>query len=118
MTKTPKAMTRKEALAVLMQVQNQWLCNLSSENHQQAESSSFLDKVYEAMRVLTVTVHGTPKSHQYGLLCEVCLLRYTEHFVQEQEKTIETWCCTPCRDRLHNEGKLIEKPSTSDEVNT
>ena len=113
MTSTPRKQStvaeRKTAFAALYRLvktslsRGRTMGSLSSAEFQQG-----VDQTYEALDVLARAIHGEPKRWQYAHLCDVCCLRYAEHFAREAGKELSTWCCTPCYRHLKAEGKLKE----------
>jgi hypothetical protein len=113
MTTTPRKQStageRKTAFAALYRVvktllsRGRTMDSLSSVEFQQG-----VDQTNEALDVLARIIHGAPKRWQYAHLCDVCYLRYAEHFAREAGKELSTWCCTPCYQQLEAEGKLKE----------
>jgi hypothetical protein len=103
---TAKRMTRKAALKELFLLHREWYHLLSSEQFEAAFAQR--ERVSEALRVLTRAVLGPhDPCAEFSLPCECCYEHYTRHFVHEPGKVVSTWCCTPCRDRLRAEGKLV-----------
>jgi len=112
---TSKRMTRKAALAELFQLRTDWYLALS---HAQFEAAfEQRNRTSEALRVVTRMVLGPRRPGQFTLPCAVCYGRYAEEIVYEQGKTLSTWCCTSCRDRLREEGKLHESVTQEQETN-
>jgi len=111
---TSKRMTRKQALAVLFRMRSQWI---EDQTMQQFDATAPLrHESFDALDVLTKLVFAPRQLGQFTIPCKVCYQRYAEQIVYQQGETISTWCCTPCRDCLREEGKLVEAPEASSEV--
>ena len=109
-----KGMTRKEALAVLYRMHKQWIADQTME---QFDASAVLrSDIFDAFSVITSMILGSRHIGQFTIPCKVCYQRYAEQIVYQQGETISTWCCTPCRDRLREEGQLVEAQESSSEV--
>jgi hypothetical protein len=109
MSSTPNApMSRKAALAAMYRMRDALLSALISA-HQYDQQEALRTESLQALAVLTQLVHGKPQGMQHTFLCDVCLQRRSEHVAHEREKRLSTWCCTPCRDLLQAQGKLIAK---------
>src|SRR5262249_39622551 len=75
-------MTRKQALAVLVQLREAYLEELVARfvdycNQQRYDQGTArFHQAGEALAVLAVAVHGKPGHDEYGALCERCSLHY------------------------------------------
>ncbi len=102
---------RKAAFAALYRVLKTSLYRgRTMDSLSSAEFQQVVDQANEALDVLARAIHGAPKGWQYAHLCDVCCLRYAEHFAREAGNELSTWCCTPCYQHLKAEGKLKEAP--------
>ncbi len=109
MTSKPP-MTRKHALALLAQFI--WKGTFLTMEYYILEQATQRKMLYDALNILTRAIHGYPTMYHYIILCEVCYERYSQHFVQVQNKALDIWCCTPCLNQLQAEQKLIETRET------
>jgi hypothetical protein len=112
---TKKTMTRKEALGILHQffLETAYTTpryELTSE--QKEHRDTLRQQSWNAFEVLARAVHGPCDWTQHFSLCEICHIRYTQHFPQIKDEVIGhrlAPCCTTCLERLRVEGVLYEE---------
>ena len=98
---TAIAGAQKAAFAALYRLLKGWLYrDRTMEYPGTAACERALDEVPEALEALMRAIHGEPERWQYAHLCDVCCLRYAEHFAREAGQELSTWCCTPCYQHL------------------
>jgi hypothetical protein len=99
--KKPTQAERKAAFAALYRVVKASLYRGRTTDYLKgAEFQQVIAQTDEALHALARAIHGETKPWQYAHLCDVCCLRYSEHFAKERGKELSTWCCTPCSRRL------------------
>lgn len=98
-TSTPGA--QKAAFAALYRLLKGWLYRHRTMEYPGSDACKHTpDEISEVLEALMRAIHGEPARWQYACLCDVCCLRYAEHFVKEAEQELSTWCCTPCYQHL------------------
>lgn len=100
-------MTRKEALATLHMVYEDWRKIMKYEQWEQ--SKSLFNQAYDAFAVLARGILGPSTIEQYSSLCQKCHMHYVERIVQEKGNEVSTWCCATCGEQLKAEQKLEEE---------
>ena len=95
--KKPTQAEHKAAFAVLYRLVKASLYRGRSMDSLQSE---------EALLGVARAILGEPNTWQYTHLCDLCCLRYAEHFAKEPGKAHSTWCCTPCYQQLQGEVRF------------
>jgi hypothetical protein len=110
--KKPTQTERKSAFAVLYRLVNASLYRgRTRDSLQGVEFQQVIEQTEEALDAVAQAIHGEPNTWQYMHLCDLCCLRYSEHFAKEQGKELSTWCCTPCYQQLQAEGRRKKEVS-------
>jgi hypothetical protein len=102
---------QKAAFAALYQLlKRAKTSGLAMEDPDSVANTQLLHEIPEALDALMRTIHGEPERWQYAHLCDVCCLRYAEHFAKEAGQELSTWCCTPCYQHFVAKDRPREEP--------
>ena len=83
---------------------------MAMEDPGSVANTQVMHEIPEALEALMRAIHGEPARWQYARLCDVCCLRYAEHFAKEAGQELSTWCCMPCYQHLEAENRPKEEP--------
>jgi hypothetical protein len=111
-----KPITRKAALGIVHQffMDYAYVPPAYETPEQREQRYALRQRAWDAFDVLARAIHGPCDVTQYGNLCDICHIRYSQHFPQVKVEVIKhrlVFCCTPCLEQLRAEGQLYEEKS-------
>lgn len=83
---------------------------MAMEDPGSVANTQMMHEIPEALDALMRAIHGEPERWQYACLCDVCCLRYAEHFAREAGQELSIWCCTSCYQHEKAEDRPKEEP--------